>query len=180
MKKYLLLLLLISFTCFSQNEIKFKKGVRVLENKKQPNFKTPKSILFVFEGDTHLINYYLILTKKLKKRAKKVNIKTGFNYNLFSNNPLNDDLLSIPKNKENDINYTNACVISSSFQKTPKSWRDYYSVKSRKTQHYVNFKMVNKENEEVFSSKFDVHAYYTITTESKKISKMFFNLISTL
>ncbi|WP_271407045.1 hypothetical protein [Tenacibaculum soleae] len=180
MKKYFLLLLLTSFACFAQEDIKFKKGVNVVENKKAPNFKTPKSILFTFEGDTHLINYYLILTKKLKKKARKNKITVGFKYNLQSVNPLNDDLSSIPKSKEDDSDYVNTCIVSCSFPETPKAWGDFKYVKKRKTKHYVNFKMVDNKNKEVFSTKFDVHALYTIATESKKTSEMFFNLISAL
>lgn len=101
MKKLLLLLLIIPVISFAQ--IKFKKGVKVLEINKSSDFKTPKSILFEFTGDTHFINYYLELSEKLKKRAEKYNIKVGFNYKLNSKKPFKSDLESIPKKSNLEI-----------------------------------------------------------------------------
>jgi hypothetical protein len=40
--------------------------------KKQPSYKAPKSVLYVFTGHTHLINVYLDVSKKIKKGLKKI------------------------------------------------------------------------------------------------------------
>ncbi|REH56403.1 hypothetical protein C7448_101442 [Tenacibaculum gallaicum] len=180
MKKIFLfcVFILVSEFCFSQSDISFEKGVRVVEKKEKENFVTPKSILFIFEGDTHLINYYLELREKIKKEARKNKIKAGFNYELSSTNPFKEDLESIPKKKKEKLDYETTCTIYSSFSRTPERWGKYQNIKKRKTQHFLNFKIKNIKNEEIFTCKLDIHAYYTIVTESKKSSKLFFELIT--
>lgn len=177
MKKLLFLLLIIPPLCFSQ--IKFKKGVKVLEVTKSPDFKTPKSILFEFTGDTHLIYYYLELSEKLKKRAKKHDIKVGFNYKLNSKTPLKDDLETIPKKIESRDNYDSRCHVFYQYVENPKKWiKNGGDPTYRKMTHNMNFRLFNKNNDEILFTKFDIHSYFTIVTQSKKTSKKFFKLIT--
>ncbi|APG65587.1 hypothetical protein LPB136_09530 [Tenacibaculum todarodis] len=178
MKKILLLFLITTTFCFSQTEIEFKKGVKIINSYKSNNYKVPKSILFEISGDTHLINYYLDLTKKLKKQFKKKGIKVGFNYSLTSLNPFKDDLKNIPKKRKKKKNYEMICELSSSFTKIPESWKEYININKRKTQHFLNASITSKKNINTFKLKLDIHAYYTIVTQNKKISKVITNLIT--
>lgn len=177
MKKLLFLLLIIPAISFSQ--IKFKKGVKVLEITKSSDFKTPKSILFEFTGDTHFINYYLKLSEKLKKRAEKYNIKVGFNYKLNSKKSFKSDLESIPKKIESRENYSSRCHVFYQNAEDPKEWNEKGSDPHyRKLRYYMNFRLFNKDNNEILFTKFDIHSYFTIATQSKKTSKKLFKLLT--
>ena len=68
MKRILLLIIILfSLNTFSQNSEKFEPGVKIIENEKIEEYKNPKSILFIFKGHTHSINYFLDLKKKNTK-----------------------------------------------------------------------------------------------------------------
>ena len=103
MKKFILLVIisLIGTNSSSQKKEKFKLGVKLEENTIITDFKSANSILFIFKDDTHMINFYLDLTKRLKKRFNKSNQKIDFNFELYSDNPFESDLNSIPKKKFN-------------------------------------------------------------------------------
>lgn len=167
-----LFLLFIATFCFSQSELEFKKGARIVEVFKSEKYTPPNSILFRFEGDTHLISYYLELKKYLKKSLREKGIKTGFIYSLNSENPLKFDLKSIPENKENRKDYEVLARVKTSFAKTPNSWKHYTTINFRKTQHFLHVILLNKENEELLKIKLDIHSYYTIAEESEATSKV--------
>lgn len=85
MKKYIIFsLLLLTINSYGQKQEKFIKGINLEENKIISEIDSIESILFIFKGDTHLINFYLDLTKNFKKRFKKSEIKIDFNYDLYS------------------------------------------------------------------------------------------------
>lgn len=173
MRKIALLLFFVSGFCFSQSELEFKKGARIVEVFKSETYTSPKSILFRFEGDTHLISYFLELKKHLKKGLSKKGIKTGFIYNLNSKKPSKFDLKSIPKNKEKRKNYETLAIVSISFvKKLNSSWKHYTNINYRKTQHFLHVTILNEENRKIFSVKLDVHSYYTIVEESEVTSKV--------
>ena len=98
MKKFILLVIisLIGTNSSSQKKEKFKLGVKLEENTIITDFKSANSILFIFKDDTHMINFYLDLTKRLKKRFNKSNQKIDFNFELYSDNPFESDLNSNP------------------------------------------------------------------------------------
>lgn len=62
-KIFQLTLLLIGINSFSQNTSEFQPGVEIIQSDKISEYKSPKSILFVFEGHTHMINNFLDLKK---------------------------------------------------------------------------------------------------------------------
>ena len=59
------------FQTFSQSKEKFKPGVKVITLEKVEGYQKPASILFVFEGHTHLVSFFLDLESHLKKGSKK-------------------------------------------------------------------------------------------------------------
>ncbi|MHC9087341.1 hypothetical protein ACXIHB_01380 [Tenacibaculum sp. IMCC1] len=72
MKKIALLFLffLVNLNIFSQKKENFKPGVSLIEYKIMSDLTSQNSILFIFEGDTHLINFYLDLKENLVKGLK--------------------------------------------------------------------------------------------------------------
>lgn len=167
MKKYLVILLFITSICLSQEGERFKIGVKVANLDKAENYKVPKSILFEFNGSAHLINYYLDLTKKIKKQFKKERIKTKFNYNLSDSNPLKADMNSIPKKKFNFKDFDVVCQYNiNNF----KGWDDHL-FRYRK-QNYKADLILQKENEVLLKRTIDINTYYTISTQNKNISKI--------
>ncbi|MGB5202696.1 MAG: hypothetical protein WBN63_00805, partial [Eudoraea sp.] len=88
MKRYFILaLLFVVSNLYCQKQEKFKAGINLEENNIPSNIGSMESVLFVFNGDTHLINFYLDLTKHLKKRFKKSKTEINFNYDLYSKKP---------------------------------------------------------------------------------------------
>jgi hypothetical protein len=177
MKRFILLLiiLLIGTNSFSQKKEKFKPGVKLEENTIISDFKSSNSILFIFKDDTHLINFYLDLTKRLKKRFKKSNKKIDFNYELFSTKPFESDLNSIPKKTFLKADYDLICLISTSNFKG----FDNHLIEKRKQNYDLNLKLEKSEtNELVETAKINVNSYYTIITQNKNSSKLIYDLIT--
>ncbi|MBL4904876.1 MAG: hypothetical protein JKZ00_02415, partial [Flavobacteriaceae bacterium] len=76
MKKIIVLFSIVLLSgCATQKTEKFKAGVEIISLERADSYKVPKSILFEFTGDTHLINHYLNLSKKLKTSFKKSSIR---------------------------------------------------------------------------------------------------------
>jgi len=78
MKNCILLILIIiglqSRSSAQTNESK-DYGVTILETKKIGNLTSNSSTLFIFKGNTHLINNFLDLRKHIKQ-AVKINLKS--------------------------------------------------------------------------------------------------------
>ena len=177
MKRFILLLiiLLIGINSFSQKKEKFKSGIKLVENTIISDFKSPNSILFIFKGDTHSINLYLDLTKRLKKLFKKTNKQIDFNYELFSAKPFESDLNSIPKKTFLKADYELICLISTSNQKGLGS----YSIEKRKQIYDLDLKLEKSATTElVGTAKINVKSYYTIITQNKNSSKLIYELIN--
>ena len=176
MKKYIILpLLLLTINSYCQKQGKFKKGINLEENKIISKIDSIESILFVFNGDTHLINFYLDLTKNFKKRFKKSEIEIDFNYDLSSKKPLEADLESIPSKEYDKSNYNLLCLISlSEFN----GW-DNHLIEKRKQNYKLNITInSNESNETIESAKINVNSYYTIATQNKNSSELIFELIT--
>lgn len=180
MKKILVLFCLISScTLFSQKEAKFKPGVQVFQKEKINKFKAPSSILFLFEGDTHHINFFLSLEKKLLKRFKRKIKKSelGFNYNLKSNNPLDFDLKKIPKKVSPKKLYETICAIYISDYK----WKRNLLSKTIQSSYRLNISLKDKRNKKLrLKLVLNVNSRHTILTQNGKISKLIYNHIMEL
>ena len=177
MKRFILLLMisLIGTNSFSQKKEKFKPRVKLEENTIISEFKSPSSILFIFKGDTHLINFYLNLAKRLKKRFRKSNQKIDFNYELYNPKPLESDLNSVPNKIFHKADYELICLISTS---NLKNW-DNHLIEKRKQNYDLNLKLEKIEtNELVETAKINVNSYYTIITQNKNSSKLIYDLIT--
>ena len=177
MKKFILLVIisLIGTNSFSQKKEKFKLGVKLEENTIITDFKSANSILFIFKDDTHMINFYLDLTKRLKKRFNKSNQKIDFNFELYSDNPFESDLNSIPKKNFNKTDYDLICMISTS---TLRFW-DNHLFDKRKQNYDLILRLEKSEtNELVETAKINVNSYYTIVTQNKNLSKLIYELIT--
>lgn len=166
MKKILLILLFSTVFCSSQMNVKFNKGVHVLKSYKTENFINPKSILFEFSGDTHLVNYYSDLAKKIKKQFRKRGIKSRFNFNLYNPKPLESDVENIPNKKyvREDFDLVGTIEL-----KDFKSW-DNHLIEKRRQNHKLNIQLRNNK-ETVFSVLLDIYTHYTIATQNKDIVK---------
>lgn len=171
MKNFLLLLLILNISIvFSQEKIKFDKGVRLIELKKAKNYSIPTSILFQFIDDGHLTNYYKKLDKQLKKRFRKTTTKIGVKYDFIFSEIFKNNVDKLPSNNEKREDYDFQCIITTSFAKVPNSWKTHRNVHLRKTQHYLNLKVFDKQENLLLTAKVDVHANYTIITQNKKVS----------
>ncbi|MFD2588239.1 hypothetical protein ACFSQJ_14965 [Croceitalea marina] len=168
-----LLVVLFSANNYCQ-KVKFRNGVFIDSLQLNSKINYSDSILITFEGDTHLVNYFLDLESKIRKRAKKGYSKNFiyFDYNLISFSPLNDDLIKIPKNNYNkeDFNYMMTISLSE-----VKGW-DYNLGYKRKQSYRINFSIENPINAaQVGFLSFDVKTYYTILKENKTLVNILFN-----
>lgn len=172
MKRIVLLItLLIGFNTFSQKKGKFKPGVKIIELKKIEEYKKPKSILFVFKGHTHSINYFLDLEKRVRRSFKDIRI--NFNYHLNAENSLQSDLQKIPSIKYNKNNYEATGYISiTDF----KIWNNNVS-ESNKLNYNLNFKMEDLNLNSLITLKLNVNSYSTILTQNKKLNKAIYKAI---
>ncbi len=180
MKRILLLIiLLIGINGFSQKSGKFKPGVKIIENEKIEKYKKPNSILFIFKGHTHSINYFLDLKKKIRKTFKKKmkkefkHFKLNFNYDLNAKKPFKFDLDKIPSKKYNKKEYESVCHISiSDF----RGW-DNQLIKNRKQNYNLNVELKDINSNQLITLKLNVNTYYTILTQNKNSSKLIYKTI---
>ncbi|TXE14907.1 hypothetical protein ES692_17625 [Psychroserpens burtonensis] len=177
MKKKLLLIifLLIGIISFSQQNEKFVPGVNLIENTIVSEIKSQSSVLFVFKGDTHFINFYRDLSKKLKKQFRKSKQKIKFNYELSSEKPLESDLKSLPKKTFEKENFDVICYVSTTFI---KGW-DNHIIKERKQNYDMNLQIVNSgTNVMMESAKININSFYTTLTQNINSSKLIYILIN--
>ncbi len=180
MKKLILILILISgLNNYSQNKRKFKPGVNIIENIKISEYEKPTSILFVFEGHTHLVNNFLDLKKRIiktfKKRMKKEykNFKLDFDFNLNAEKSFKSDLKNIPHKKHNINEYKSVCYVTlSDF----KGW-DNHLIKKRKQNYNLNLILKNTDLVPLIKLKLNINSFYTIATQNKNSSKIIYDVI---
>ncbi|MDD7915162.1 hypothetical protein [Polaribacter ponticola] len=172
MNKILLILLMSSTVFYSQKKEHFKSGTEVLKFKKLSSFKIPKSILFEFSGDTHLIYYYLDLSKKIEKRFNKEEIKVEFNYNL-TEGTYDEDLKKIPKKISNPKNYDAFCKMQI------KSFKNLKRNKIGEMKQVYDLELNLLENEKtVLKATLNIKTYNTILTKNNRVSKDLLKMIT--
>lgn len=177
MKKILLFIsLLITFQAFSQDKEKFKPGVKVTTIEKVADYQKPISILFVFKGDTHLVNYFLDLKDHIQRRFKK-DIKNGlkldFMYKLTFEKSTDNKLKIIPKGKFDPTTYEAAAYVTiSDF----KGWDDHL-FKKRKQNYNLNIILKDTDSTELLKLVLNVSSYFTIARKNKKSSKLIYKHI---
>ncbi|QTE24113.1 hypothetical protein [Polaribacter cellanae] len=171
--KSFILFFLVSFSTviFSQEKKEFKTGVKLIEKEIISKHQLPKTILFEFSGDSHLIYFYKNLSKKIKKRFKKNGIKTAFNYNLKEAS-LKEDIKEIPTKKHSSENYNQLCKIEIDNFKNFNN----YKIKERKQKFNLDFNFI-ENNKIVLKGTMQVSTNNTIITENKKISKELYHLL---
>ncbi|MBL4904877.1 MAG: hypothetical protein JKZ00_02420 [Flavobacteriaceae bacterium] len=175
MKKIIVLFSMVLLCgCVTQKFKKFKAGVKIVSLERIDSYEVPKSILFEFEGHTHKIYYYLDLSEKLKASFKESSIRIHFNYNLKASNPLKEDLKITPKHKYDSKNYEFVGKVNFLALNSSKS---YVNVKNRKVNYTVSFTF-SKKNIIALEYVFDVNSYFTILTQSTKLSKLLFEKIT--
>jgi hypothetical protein len=165
----LLLFLMLSFPVVAQKNKDFKPGSEITEQLYNKNYSIPKSILFVFRGDTHSINHYLILEKKLKKEFKRSEIKIGFIYDLLAyGNPPQRELDLIPKPELSFADFETVCELAS---ENMKFW-DQHLNKFRKQRFDLRVNLSDqKNNSHLANISIRVNTYYTIATQNKALAK---------
>ena len=177
MKKILLFLIftqIVTNSFCQKNEI-FKPGANLVENTIVSEFDAKSSILFIFKDDTHLINFYLDLAKKIKKQFRKSKRKIKFNYQLFSKKPFELDLKSMPKKTFKKINYDIICYVSSTFI---RGW-DNDMARGRKQKYDLNLRIVKSPKKLLLeSAKIKVNSVQTMITQNINSSKLIYNLIT--
>jgi len=177
MKKIIILFafILVSNNGFGQKKGRFKPGVKLVENIVVSEIDSTSSILFIFEGHTHLINFYLDLTENLSGQFKEVNKKIDFNYNLTAPNSLEADINSIPKEKFKPINYDLICLIK---QSDINSW-DNHKIDKRKQNYNLILELKKRDNNQIIETAIlNVNSYYTIATQNRNSSKFIYELIT--
>ena len=180
MKRILLLIiLLLSLNTFSQKSKKFEPGIIIIKNQKIEDYKNPKSILFIFKGHTHFINYFLDLKKRIQKTFKKKmkkelkDFKIDFNYDLNAKKPFKSDLDNIPSKKYNEKEYESICAISISYSED----LDNHFLEKRKLNYNLNIELKDVNSNLLIDFKLNVNSYYTILTQNKKSSKLIYKAI---
>ncbi|MGH1385952.1 hypothetical protein [Kordia sp.] len=180
MKKILFFIsLLITFQSFSQNKEKFKPGVKVTTIEKVAEYQKPTSVLFIFEGDTHLVNYFLDLEKHIQRRFKKdigKGFKLDFIYELTSEKPLESDLVKLPRQSFDKTKYEAIGYITLA---------DFKSVETklgqtRKQRYAINVELKNKDSDQLLYFILNVRSFKTIVTQNKKSSKLIYKHIMEL
>jgi hypothetical protein len=176
-KKFIILstIFLVGINGYGQKKKAFIPGVKLQENTIVSEVYFKDSILFVFKGHTHLINFYLDLSESLKKQFIKSENKVDFNFDLFSNKPFESDLKSIPKEKIDKTNYNIICVISTS---NFKSW-DSHLIQKRKQNYNLNIVLKKSKKDELIKTAIiNVNSYYTITTQNNNSSLLIYDIIT--
>jgi len=170
---FILFLILASTSTFSQKKERFRAGVTVVDSKIYSEINPKSSILFVFEGSTHYINYYLDVAK-LEKQFQKSNHKIAFNYKLNDINPLPEDLIAIPKKYHSQNSFDLICYV------TLSDWggeSDYNSIYSKLT-HSINLLLVDSKTITwVKLLKLKINSYQTILTKNKKTTKKIYEFL---
>lgn len=172
-KTLVLISLFITFQTFSQSKEKFKPGVKVSTLEKVEGYQKPASILFVFEGHTHLVSFFLDLEKHIQRRFKK-DIKKGFTldfmYELTSKKPMEIELALIPKRKFDKANYQSVAYVTiSDF----KGWDDHL-FKKRKQNYNLNIILKDSDAKQLLKLVLNASNYFTISRSNKKSSKLIY------
>ncbi|OSY87006.1 hypothetical protein WH52_13135 [Tenacibaculum holothuriorum] len=158
---FLIITLLISVYSLSQENNKFKPGVKLVENKIISKIDSPKSILFDFRKGMCDENFYVDLVINIKKKLRKSNIKKVY----FSPFELDEST----KNE-----YDLICHISKT---NFNSWGNDF-VKSRKQSFIIIVELENNRTKKIIeTAKINVKSYYHIGTQNRKLSKLIYDLI---
>jgi hypothetical protein len=165
MKNILLAFMLISGLLYGQTDKEFKEGVKIVKFEQKENYTKPKIVLFEFIGDTHSINHYLNLSKQLKRKFRKIGIKSKFNYNLENPSPMKADLDAIPKRSYDKKDFQFVCYIK---MKDFKGW-DNHLIEQRKQNYKMEF-LLEKEGKTSLFAVLDIHTFYTIATQNQSIA----------
>jgi len=155
---------------------KFRKRTVIIERKVSKNYTAPKSIYFIFKGNTHLVYYYRDLEHNLEVVFKDSKIKLGFKYQLPSNNPLKVDLENIPKTSVKYTYFQSIAAISLKFNKSINSSNIYL----RKQNYNLNLELVDvKSDSSILKTTIKVKNYNTIVTQNKKsVAKIYEAIMS--
>ena len=176
-KKFILLAtsFLIGVNGYSQKKKTFISGVKLQENIIFSEVNSQDSFLFIFKDHTHLINFYLDLSERLKEEFTKSEKKVDFNFDLSSKKPFESDLKSIPKEKFNKTDYTIICMISTS---SFKNW-DSHLIQKRKQNYNLNIVIKKSDNDELVETAIiNVNSYYTIATQNNNSSLLIYDIIT--
>jgi len=158
---FLTIVLLISVHSLSQENNKFKPGVKLVENKIISSIDSPKSILFDFRKGMCDENFYVDLIINIKKKLRKSSIKRVY----FSAFELDEST----KNK-----YDLICHISKT---NFKGW-DKDFAESRKQSFNVIIELENNRTKKIIeTAKISVKSYYHIGTQNRKLSKEIYDII---
>ena len=174
MKNYVifLLILLMGINANCQKNEKFKEGVKVTSKEIIFKLDSINSILFVFKGDTHLVDNYMSFTEELQNQAEQFDL--SFIYDLFTKQPLESDLEPISKNMYDCLKHDVVCTINILSIKSCDN-----NMGSKRKQNYdlsVRLHSCNT-NKTVMVTMLNVNSYYTISTQNKNLSKLIYSMI---
>lgn len=169
-KKFLFLLIaILSLQVYGQKEKPFSPGAEVAAIDTIADVAPFKSILFVYQGSSHIVYHYKDFTKKLKKAFRKSDRTLGFNFDLDTTKGSKSDAEAVPKKLNNPNSFDLVCHVDIKYM---KAWdRDLY--KKRK-QSYVLLLELYQKTQLKKRIAITVRTYWTISTQNKAISQFIF------
>jgi len=184
MKNCILLILIIiglqSRSSAQTNESK-DYGVTILETKKIGNLTSNSSTLFIFKGNTHLINNFLDLRKHIKQavknKSKKHNVKFSFDLNSAKSNESDEN--KIPSKKFDVEDFDTVCEIYLPVSDIKSL--DNYDLKKRNQNYNIYLTLKDAATQSVILKlKLSVKSLDIISTQNENIGRVISeNIIST-
>jgi hypothetical protein len=163
----LLLILLLSVHIHGQKRKKFSPGAEIAAVDTIAKLEMFQSILFVYQGHSHLVNHYKDFSEKLKKAFSKSDIRLGFDFDLDTVKALKSDLARLPKRIQNPNTFDLIYHVNLKYM---KGW-DRHKHRRRKQSYVLLLELYQKEELKKRIA-ITVRTYWTISTQNKAVSKL--------
>jgi hypothetical protein len=172
MKKILLFVVFLTLVTntFGQKRQKFSAGAEIAAIDTIANTLPFDSVLFVYQGSSHLVNYYQDFTKKLQKAFRKSDLTLGFDFDLDTQKGLEEDIKALPKRVQNPASFDLICHVNLKYM---KGW-DNDLLKKRKQSYVVLLELFQK-NQLRKRIAITVRTYWMISTQNKAVSELIFD-----
>ncbi len=163
-----IILLFSSAVLWSQEPGNFDMGVVIKDISRPDNYSVPLSIVFVFEGDSRLNEYFKDLEKHLREAFEISDIKLTFKYPLESNNASAESKL-----------HESSCTITfnnlNSWSWSKNNSKDYVK---KQTYDLSLYMISNATKQEQLTASFLVKTWDTIPSQNKKLAEIVLTTIA--
>ena len=107
MKKnlFLTILTVLSLHLYGQKDQQFSPGAELVTSETLTETTPFKSVLFVFQGSSHLVFHFKDFSKRLKKTFRKSGLTIDFDFDLNTENGLKADIAALPKRVTNPASF---------------------------------------------------------------------------